>query len=158
GSCFPKDVQALAALGKTHDVPMRLAEATHQANDEQAAFLAKLVESTLDGVSGKTIAFWGLAFKPETDDVREAPAIKLAQVLLAQGAKVGGNDPEAGPNFLKAMNGAAGVKVVERDYDALEGADALVLLTEWRSYRAPNFAEIKKRLKPGNHGLPPLVV
>jgi UDPglucose 6-dehydrogenase len=156
GSCFPKDVQALSMLGKTYNVPMRLAEATHLANEEQANFIASLVESTLDGVEGKTIAFWGLAFKPETDDVRESPAIKLATALLAKGAAIVGHDPEAGPNYSKAMEGK--VKVVERDYDALDGADALVLLTEWRSYRAPNFAEIRRRLKPGPHGLPAAVI
>jgi UDPglucose 6-dehydrogenase len=155
GSCFPKDVQALAALGKTNNVPMRLAEATHAANEEQANFLARLVETTLDGVTGKTIAFWGLAFKPETDDVREAPAVKLAQVLVAKGARIVGHDPEAGPNFLRAVSG---VHVTERDYEALDGADALVLLTEWRSYRAPNFVEIRRRLKPGPHGLSPAVI
>jgi UDPglucose 6-dehydrogenase len=156
GSCFPKDVQALAALGKVHGVPMRLAEATHLANDEQGAFLAKLVEGVLDGLKGKTVAFWGLAFKPETDDVRESPALKLAEALLAAGASVTGHDPEAGPNFAAATGGR--VKLVDREYDALDGADALVLLTEWRSYRAPNFAEIKKRLRPGAHGLPAPVV
>jgi UDPglucose 6-dehydrogenase len=156
GSCFPKDVQALAALGKTHGVPMRLAEATHLANEEQGAFLAKLVDEATGGVSGKTIAFWGLAFKPETDDVRESPALKLAEALLAAGAKVTGHDPEAGPNFTLATNGR--VKLVDKEYDALDGADALVLLTEWRSYRAPNFAEIKKRLRPGAHGMPATVI
>ncbi len=152
GSCFPKDVQALAALGKTHNVSMRLAEATHLANEEQAVFLASLVETTLEGVGGKTIAFWGLAFKPETDDVRDAPAVKLANALLAKGAKIVGHDPEAGPNFSRAMNGR--VKVVEKDYEALDGAHALVLLTEWRSYRAPNFAEIKRRLHQGSSPAP----
>ena len=156
GSCFPKDVQALAALGKVHGVPMRLAEATHLANDEQGAFLAKLVEGVLDGLKGKTVAFWGLAFKPETDDVRESPALKLAEALLAAGANVTGHDPEAGANFTAATGGR--VKIVDREYDALDGADALVLLTEWRSYRAPNFAEIKKRLRAGPHGLPAPVV
>jgi len=156
GSCFPKDVQALAALGKTHGTPMRLAEATHLANEEQGAFLAKLVDEATGGVSGKTIAFWGLAFKPETDDVRESPALKLAEALLAAGAKVTGHDPEAGPNFTLATGGR--VKLVDKEYDALDGADALVLLTEWRSYRAPNFAEIKKRLRPGAHGMPATVV
>jgi len=145
GSCFPKDVQALAALGREHGVPMRLAEATHAANQEQTAFVAGLVEGALGGAAGKIIAFWGLAFKPETDDVRESPAIKLATALMARGATIVGHDPEGGPNFARAMNGK--VKVVERDYDALDGADALVLLTEWRSYRAPNFAEIKRRLR-----------
>ena len=147
GSCFPKDVQALAMLGKTHNVAMRMAEATHLANEDQAVFLATLVEQTLDGVSGKTIAFWGLAFKPETDDVRESPALKLAEALMAKGATVVGHDPEAGPNFARITGGR--VKVFERDYEALDGAHALVLLTEWRSYRAPNFDEMKRRLFAG---------
>jgi UDPglucose 6-dehydrogenase len=156
GSCFPKDVQALTALGKAHDVPMRVAEATHLANEEQAAFVARLVERAIDGAAGKTVAFWGLAFKPETDDVRESPAVKLAKHLLDRGAAIVGHDPEAGPNFSKALDGR--VKVTDRDYDALDGAHALVLLTEWRSYRAPNFAEIRRRLAPLPNGLPPVVV
>jgi UDPglucose 6-dehydrogenase len=144
GSCFPKDVVALTALGKAHGVPMRLAEATHAANGEQALFLADLVRGALGTLQGKRVAFWGLAFKAETDDVREAPSVKLAEVLLEQGASVVGHDPEAGPNFERALGGR--VKVVARDYEALDGADALVLLTEWLSYRAPSFTEMKKRL------------
>ena len=144
GSCFPKDVQALMALGREHSVPMRVAEAAHVANEEQAHFLAQLVDKALDGVEGKKIALWGLAFKPETDDIREAPAVKLARVLLDKGATVSGHDPEAGANFAKLFGSK--VKVVDRDYDALDGAHALILLTEWRSYRAPNFGEMKKRL------------
>jgi len=145
GSCFPKDVVALTALGKAHGVPMRLAEATALANDDQGAFIARLVEKNVGPLAGKRIAFWGLAFKPETDDVREAPAVKLAEALLGHGASVIGHDPEAGAPFARAMGGR--VTVVERDYDALEGADALVLLTEWLSYRAPSFVEIKRRLR-----------
>jgi UDPglucose 6-dehydrogenase len=145
GACFPKDVQALAALGNERGVKMRLAEATHLANEEQAAFLGKLVERAVGPVAGKTIAFWGLAFKPETDDVREAPSIRLASWLLEQGATVVGHDPEAGMNFANAMGER--VRVVELDYDAVDGAEALVLLTEWRSYRAPNFEEIRRRLR-----------
>jgi len=156
GSCFPKDVQALAALGKSSGVQMRLAEATHAANEDQAHFVADLVERALEGAQGKTVALWGLAFKPETDDVREAPAVKLAKVLLAKGATVVGHDPEAGPNFVQVMGGKVTVK--DKDYDALDGAHALVLLTEWRSYRAPNFAEIRKRMRPGAGEQPPLVV
>jgi len=156
GSCFPKDVQALAHLGKAHGVSMRLAEATHAANQEQAAFVIQLVEEALGSVSGKRVALWGLAFKPETDDVRESPALKLARALVEHGATVVGHDPEASATFARAfddkMNGK--VTVVDREYDALDGADALVLLTEWRSYRAPNFAEIKRRLR----GVRPLVV
>jgi UDPglucose 6-dehydrogenase len=149
GSCFPKDVKALIALGKQHGVHLRLAEATDLANDEQGAFVASLVERTLGGVSGKTLAFWGLSFKPETDDIRNAPALRLAKAMLAAGAKIVGHDPEGAENFRKALGDTGGrVRVVDRDYDALEGAHALVLLTEWRSYRAPNFDEIRRRLLP----------
>lgn len=191
GSCFPKDVQALIALGKKHGVEMRMAEAAHAANNEQAHFLAKLVEDALGGLEGTTIALWGLAFKPETDDVRESPSLKLALALLAKGASIVGHDPEGGPNFLRALgldggareppqtppgvavmphsqrdglagaavkphgiSGAGRVRVTERDYDALDGANALVLLTEWRSYRAPNFAEIRRRLRAQADGAP----
>jgi UDPglucose 6-dehydrogenase len=159
GSCFPKDVQALLHLGRSHGVPMRLAEATHLANEEQAHFLAKLVEDCIGTVAGKTIALWGLAFKPETDDVRQSPALKLADALLAKGASIVGHDPEATRNFAKAMaSSGARVRVVDRDYDALDGAHALVLLTEWRSYRAPNFAEIRRRLVVAADGSPPVVI
>jgi UDPglucose 6-dehydrogenase len=158
GSCFPKDVQALAHLGRANGVPMRLAEATHQANEEQAHFLAGLVEAALGSVAGKTIALWGLAFKPETDDIREAPALKLTETLLQRGASIRAHDPEAGRNFAKAMapHGER-VHVVERDYQALEGAVGLVLLTEWRSYLSPSFDEIRKRLV-ATDGLEPLVL
>jgi UDPglucose 6-dehydrogenase len=152
GSCFPKDVVALTAFGKANGVPMRLAEATDAANADQAVFLAKLVREALGGVEGKRVAFWGLAFKPETDDVREAPSQKLALALLREGATIACHDPEAGANFAKALGGR--VTVVERDYDALDGADALVLLTEWLSYRAPSFHEMKRRLR----GSSPVVV
>jgi UDPglucose 6-dehydrogenase len=155
GSCFPKDVKALVALGKQHGVPMRLAEATDVANDEQSDFIGQLVQTSLHGLAGKTIAFWGLAFKPETDDVRNAPALKLARKLVAAGATIVGHDPEAGPMFRAAAQDLGDkLRIVERDYDALDGAHALVLLTEWRSYRAPNFDEIKRRLRADS----PLVI
>ena len=155
GSCFPKDVQALAALGRQHGVQMRVAESAHLANEEQAAFLAQLVESALDGVKGKQITLWGCAFKPETDDIRESPAVRLATALLERGAKVVAHDPEAGPNFAKLFGDKLVVK--DKDYDALDGSHALVLLTEWRSYRAPNFAEIHRRLV-GSKGAPAVLV
>ncbi|MDP9148914.1 MAG: UDP-glucose/GDP-mannose dehydrogenase family protein, partial [Myxococcota bacterium] len=159
GSCFPKDVQALLHLGRSHGVPMRLAEATHLANEEQTQFVADLVDTAVRSLAGKTIALWGLAFKPETDDIRESPSVKLAEVLLARGANIVGHDPEAARNFSKTMASyGARVKVVDRDYDALDGAHALVLLTEWRSYRAPNFVEIRRRLRDGDDGTPPVVI
>jgi UDPglucose 6-dehydrogenase len=156
GSCFPKDVQALSALGREHGVPMRIAEAAHGANEEQALFLGQLVEKALGGVMGKKVALWGLAFKPETDDIREAPAVKLTKALLDKGASVSCHDPEAGPNFAKLFGSQ--VAVEDRDYDALDGAHALVLLTEWRSYRAPNFAEIKRRLVATATGGAPVLI
>ncbi|HSO38093.1 MAG TPA: UDP-glucose/GDP-mannose dehydrogenase family protein [Labilithrix sp.] len=156
GSCFPKDVQALAALGRENGVRMGVAEAAHLANEEQAVFLAQLVEKALEGVEGKQITLWGCAFKPETDDIRESPAVKLANALLERGAKVVAHDPEAGANFAKLFGNRLVVK--DRDYDALDGSHALVLLTEWRSYRAPNFAEIKRRLVTSASGLPPVLV
>jgi UDPglucose 6-dehydrogenase len=155
GSCFPKDVQALAALGREHGVQMRVAESAHLANEEQAAFLAQLVDKALDGVKGKQVTLWGCAFKPETDDIRESPAVRLATALLERGAKVVAHDPEAGPNFAKLFGDKLVVK--DKDYDALDGSHALVLLTEWRSYRAPNFAEIHRRLVPSK-GTPPVLV
>jgi UDPglucose 6-dehydrogenase len=159
GSCFPKDVQALMHHGRAHGVPMRMAEATHLANEEQSHFLAQLVEQAVGTLKGKTIALWGLSFKPETDDIRESPATKLAGVLLAKGANVTGHDPEAGKNFAAVMASyGARVRVVDRDYDAVDGAHALVLLTEWRSYLAPNFTEIRKRLRSADDGGPPAVV
>jgi UDPglucose 6-dehydrogenase len=159
GSCFPKDVQALFHLGRAHGVPMRMAEATHLANEEQAHFLAELVQGAVGSLAGKTVALWGLAFKPETDDVRESPALKLTDALVARGASVVGHDPEAARTFAAATAAhGARVRVVDRDYDALDGAHALVLLTEWRSYLAPNFAEIRKRLLPGDGGSAPVVV
>lgn len=145
GSCFPKDVQALAALGRAKGVPLRLAEATHLANDDQALFLVNLVRESLGSLEGKRIAFWGLAFKPETDDVREAPSLKLAEALLDAGAHVVGHDPEGAKNFVKALN-RDGVSVVDSEYDALNGSHAVIVLTEWRCYRAPDFAEIRARL------------
>jgi UDPglucose 6-dehydrogenase len=159
GSCFPKDVLAMAALGKAHGVPMRLAEATHAANEEQGAFLARLIEEACGALDGRTVALWGLAFKPETDDVRESPALKLTSVLLAKGASVACHDPEASETFARAMASAppGRVKVVSREYDALEGAAALVVLTEWRSYRAPSFTEIAKRLRASSTGAPVVV-
>ncbi len=156
GSCFPKDVQALAALGRANGVQMRVAEAAHTANEEQATFLAHLVDTALEGVMGKQVTLWGCAFKPETDDIRESPAVKLANALLERGATVVAHDPEAGANFAQLFGNRLIVK--DRDYDALDGSHALVLLTEWRSYRAPNFGEIRRRLVGSAAGVPPVLV
>lgn len=149
GSCFPKDVKALIALGKKYNVPMQIAEATESANEAQGDFLCELLESGLGGLSDKTVVLWGLSFKPETDDIRESPSIRVAERILAKGGRVRGHDPEGGPNFKQAV---PRVELFDREYDALAGADALVLMTEWRSYRAPNFAEIKRKMKANETG------
>jgi UDPglucose 6-dehydrogenase len=146
GSCFPKDVHALVHVGRKYGVPMRLAEATHLANDEQLSFVSRLVADAVGEGESKTVAIWGLAFKPETDDVRESPALRVAAHLLERGNRVVAHDPEAGPSFARALSHPS-LRIVAKEYDAVDGADVLVLLTEWRSYRAPNFKEIKKRMR-----------
>jgi UDPglucose 6-dehydrogenase len=150
GSCFPKDVRALTALGRAHGVGMRLAEATDRANEDQVAFVARLVEKTAGNLEGKRVCLWGLAYTPDTDDVREAPSLWLTRYLISKGAEVVGHDPEARENFRRVML-ANGHKVrTEADqYSAADGAHVLALLTEWRSYRAPNFARLAKRMAPG---------
>jgi UDPglucose 6-dehydrogenase len=151
GSCFPKDVQALVHLGKAHGVDLSLAQAAHTANEQQIEYVAQIVENAISpspkDLQGKTVAFWGLAFKPETDDVRCSPAVRLADVLLGRGVDIVGHDPEGGPSFQAAM-GSYGprVRVVERQEQALEKADALVLLTEWRCYRSPDFKAIAQKV------------
>ena len=149
GSCFPKDIQALVHLGRTHAVPMRLAEAAHLANTEQIEFVGDIVLGSLEPQpEGSTVTIWGLAFKPETDDVRESPALAIARRLLAAGVTVMAHDPEASPNFERSLAHPR-LFIAEDPYDAAEGADALVLLTEWRSYRAPDFAALKRRMRKG---------
>jgi UDPglucose 6-dehydrogenase len=150
GSCFPKDVRALTAIGRANGVGMQLSEATDRANEEQVAFVARLIEKTAGSLPGKRVCLWGLAYKPDTDDVREAPSLWLTRHLIAKGAEVVGHDPEARENFRRVML-ASGHKVrTEADqYAAVDGAHVLVLLTEWRSYRAPNFANIAKRMAHG---------
>ncbi len=155
GSCFPKDILALTALGRAHGVAMRLTDATHQANEDQLAFVIELVRKACGELKGKRIAVWGLAYKPETDDVREAPSQRIVAALMQSGATVVGHDPEATTNFVHAMKQRQlEVKVEGDSYDAANGADAVLLLTEWRSYRAPNFGKLRERMR----GERPLVI
>ena len=150
GSCFPKDVRALTALGRAHGVTMQLTEATDRANDEQVVFVAKLIEKAAGTLRGKRVCLWGLSYKPDTDDVREAPSLWLTKYLLSKGASVVGHDPEARVNFRRVMRASECDVQTEADqYVAAEGADVLVLLTEWRSYRAPNFTKLAKRMSAG---------
>jgi UDPglucose 6-dehydrogenase len=145
GSCFPKDLKALLYLGQRAGVPLAVVHAADQANDRQKTVVGSKIVSHLGDVAGKTIAVWGLAFKPKTDDIRESPALVLVETLLGLGAKVRAHDPEAMAN-VRAQLGDR-VTLVDSMYDACEGADALALLTEWHEYRRPDFARLHKLLR-----------
>lgn len=149
GSCFPKDVQALAHFGRDAGVQLLTVEAAHDTNERQRGWVVdKVLRALGPEPTGKAVAIWGLAFKPETDDVRESPALVVVNRLLDAGVHVRVHDPEATENFLRALGPrAADVARCDRAIDAAEGADALLLLTEWRSYRAPDFPALGARMR-----------
>ena len=145
GSCFPKDVRALAALAREHDTPLEILDAVDAVNDRQKRFLAeKVVRRFGKDLSGHVFAMWGLAFKPRTDDMREAPSMVIAKVLVEHGATVRGHDPEALENAEEAMGDL--IDYCEDPYDAVSGANALLLVTEWNEYRRPDFDRLKELL------------
>jgi len=147
GSCFPKDVQALALTAKQLNYNFKLVETVMQVNDLQKSILGSKIKNYFNqDLNGKTIAIWGLAFKPETDDIREAPALSLIEELLAAGAKVKAFDPEAMAN-VKQTIGEHSIYFAQNAYDAIEQADALAIVTEWSEFRNPNFEKIKSLLK-----------
>jgi UDPglucose 6-dehydrogenase len=148
GSCFPKDIKALLHTAKEADVPLEVVAASDRANARQKQVLAGKIERHFGGVAalaGKTVAVWGLAFKPATDDIRESPALALIDRLLAAGARVTAHDPAAMEN-VSAIYGDR-VTMGFKPYDALHAADALALVTEWHEYRRPDFARIKKAMR-----------
>ena len=145
GSCFPKDVQALAHTAGEHDYDFRILKAVMNVNTDQRFRIADKLEAYFgDDLRGKTIALWGLAFKPNTDDIREAPALYTIDRLLAAGAKLRAFDPEAIDNVRELYGDK--ITFCEDQYDALDGADALAILTEWSVFRTPNFDRMKERL------------
>jgi UDPglucose 6-dehydrogenase len=146
GSCFPKDVRALAALARSHGMEARVLEAVHTVNERQKTVLIQKIEQYFGGkLSDKCIAVWGLAFKPGTDDIREAPALVLIDRLLELKATVRVHDPEAMSN----VNAAYGDRLVycQRRDDALLGADALAVCTEWKQFVHPDFDEMKRLMR-----------
>ncbi|MBL8822455.1 MAG: UDP-glucose/GDP-mannose dehydrogenase family protein [Planctomycetia bacterium] len=146
GSCFPKDVNALIAMAREKNVPSKLIEAVDLVNDQQKRVLpTKIKNHFKDKLAGKTLAVWGLAFKPRTDDIRESPSLTLIDEMLAAGVKLRVHDPEAISNVREEYGDK--LTYCERRYDALEGADALVLVTEWQEFRTPDFLLIKELLK-----------
>ena len=145
GSCFPKDVQALAKAAAETDYDFRILNSVMQVNQDQKGVLVDKILHYFGGdIQGKNIAIWGLAFKPETDDIREAPAITIIRSLLEKGAKIKAFDPEAMDNIRKIFGNA--IELVGNQYDALDGADALAIITEWGAFRNPDFEEMKKRM------------
>ncbi|HNW34916.1 MAG TPA: nucleotide sugar dehydrogenase, partial [Candidatus Ozemobacteraceae bacterium] len=146
GSCFPKDVQALVRTGAANSHRLEILEAVEAVNQRQKEVLFKKLHDVMAGqLEGKTIAVWGLAFKPNTDDMREAPSIVLISSLLRAGAIVRAYDPEAMDETRKVFGDT--ITYVKKSYDALEGADALVLVTEWNEFRRPDFDRIRALLK-----------
>jgi UDPglucose 6-dehydrogenase len=142
GSCFPKDVKAIVKFSRDKDYTFRILEAVELVNAEQKSVLITKMQRHFGKLKGKTIAVWGLAFKPRTDDMREAPAITIIESLLAQGATVRAYDPEAVEVAKRHFGGK--VTYTKRSYDALDGADALALVTEWNEFREPDFARMRK--------------
>jgi UDPglucose 6-dehydrogenase len=146
GSCFPKDVRAIVKMAEEKGLPARMMQAVDHVNEEQKRVLPRKVLAHFDGrAQGKTVAVWGLAFKPRTDDIREAPALVLLNALLEAGCRVQAHDPEAMPNVRKEFGDR--VQFVEHPYDALMDADALAIVTEWNAYRTPNLALMKKVMR-----------
>ena len=145
GSCFPKDVKALARTAKEHGYTMQVIEAVEAVNERQKTIVCDKLQAMIGDVQGKTIALWGLSFKPETDDMREAPALAVIDRLLRDGATVRVFDPVA----MEECRRRIGDRVVyARDmYDAVVDADALILLTEWKQFRMPSWAVMRKAMK-----------
>jgi UDPglucose 6-dehydrogenase len=153
GSCFPKDLRALVRTGQDVGLKMELAEAAVRANEVPVQTLVAHMERDLGGLKGKIIAVWGIAFKPKTDDVREAPAIKLMNELVARGATVRATDPQAmetGRSSLSELGILEHVSLTPNEYQACEGADALVVATEWNEYRNPDLPRVRELLR-GRH-------
>ncbi len=146
GSCFPKDVQALMETGKEYDFDFSIISAADKVNDMQKLRPIELLKKQYKSLKGKTIAIWGLSFKPRTDDVREAPARYIIEALLKAGAKVKAFDPVAMENFKLSFPDKR-VKYTEHAYDAALGADALVVCTEWDEFRTVEYPELVSRMK-----------
>jgi UDPglucose 6-dehydrogenase len=145
GSCFPKDVKALLKSAGDRGYDFKILRAVEAVNDRQKSRLVEKMEGHFASLKGKTIALWGLAFKPRTDDMREAPAITIIDRLLEAGALVRAYDPEAAPTARQLFDGR--IALCDRSYDALDGADALAVVTEWNEFREPDFAKMRQLMR-----------
>ena len=145
GSCFPKDTLACIMMGEKSGVPIALSKSVHEVNQRQRDRFFDKIQGHFKGqggLTGKTLAFWGIAFKPRTDDIREAPALTLIRKALGYGAKVSAFDPVANENARQELGPT--VEVAENMYEALKGADALVISTDWDEFKSPDFDQMKK--------------
>ena len=145
GSCFPKDVKALVSTAREHGIEFDILRAVERTNERQKKTLLQRAVKHFGDLSGRTFAVWGLAFKPKTDDMREAPAVELIEGLLGKGAKVRAHDPVAQPVAQRLFKDR--VEFGQTMYDVLGGADALFVVTEWNDFRRPDFARLKAALK-----------
>jgi UDPglucose 6-dehydrogenase len=145
GSCFPKDVQALLRTANAVHVPLSVVEAVEKTNERQKRRIFEKLAKALGTVKGARVAVWGLAFKPQTDDLRESPALTLIDELIKAGATVVAHDPVAMAEAKKRLGSS--VTFADTGYDALKGADALAIVTDWNEYRNPDFDRMKAALK-----------
>ena len=146
GSCFPKDVLALKKAGKDIDYEFEIIDAVLSVNNKQKLSLVeKVINYFGDDLSNKTFALWGLAFKPETDDIREAPSLYMIKALLKLGAKIISYDPEAMQNVKELIGDE--IQYVDNSYEALRNVDALLIATEWSAFRNPDFDKMQKLMK-----------
>lgn len=148
GSCFPKDVKALIKTAEEYGYDFKIMKSVEQVNDLQKRILIEKIEKHFGGaqnIKGKRFALWGLSFKPNTDDIREAPSLVIIDELLKRGASIAAFDPEAMDNARRIYEGK--ITFVAKDYDALVDADALIIVTEWNEFRNPDFQKIKSYLR-----------
>ena len=146
GSCFPKDVLSLVHVGQQNGLPLTMFSAVHEVNERQKLLLfAKMTQHFGPGIKGKTVAIWGLSFKPQTDDMREAPSVTLIQQLLKNGCKVKAYDPVAREEAKRLFENS--IEFFEDAYEATREADALAVVTEWNEFRNPDFLTLKKNLR-----------
>lgn len=149
GSCFPKDVRALIRMGAENHIDLGILAATETANDRQKQLMIDMIESFYadrGGLAGRTVAMWGLAFKPSTDDIREAPSLVLIRELLARGATVRAYDPEASRHVAAQFSGNDNLAFLDSKMAAVEPCDALMVVTEWAEFRNPDFARLARKI------------
>jgi UDPglucose 6-dehydrogenase len=146
GSCFPKDVKALIKTADASDYPLEILRAVENVNNRQKTIMFKKISQHFnDQLKGKTFSIWGLSFKPNTDDIREAPSLALIELLLKAGAKIKAYDPVAMDECRKRIGNA--IEYAKDQYAAIIDADALIVVTEWSEFRSPNFAAMEKLMK-----------